>query len=266
MKLAVDIGGSTFRYATGNRNNHKTHDIPSYDGTQSYDELIQQLIALTKETSPQTMHVAAPGPIYPPGIISPSDAPSPNIPWSDKPIQHDLNDQLDIPVYVQRDLFCAAEGLVTETDSETFTLIYPGTGFGYATVIDGHVVTGTNNVAGELAQQQANNQTYDDRLSLSQLQRLDDENRSPKTILKRPVTQPLTDYLQQLSSHVAPLINVVATPNVFIGGHLAEHWQSVKPQLEQGITERLPYDPSIQPTNETPLRGAFILGERQLHF
>jgi glucokinase len=267
MKLAIDIGGTNIRYATGSRNEHTRQLAEANPGSLSYEATRSLIIQLARTHRADSIHIAVPGPIKPPGIVSPSDAPTPNLPWSDAPLQEDLARSLEQPVYIQRDVFCAAQGILHNTTSSDFTLLYPGTGFGYATAMNNEVIASPTNYAGELAEQRcSSSQTYDEALNLSALTTFDDKNQTPETILRQGVTDPIRTYGEELATQTAPLISVTAPPTVYVGGHLAEHWGVIGAEIQNAVHDELIYEPTISQTDETPLLGAFTLGSGNIHF
>lgn len=265
MKLAIDLGGTNARVAKGTWASHTSRDLKGYTSDMPYSELVSLLLKTIKSVGPERVGISAPGPIYPPGLISPSEAQSPNIRWHDENIQADLNQAVSPQVYVQRDVSCAALSVLEAEDAAAFNIIYPGTGFGFATVHDSTVMQGYNNTAGELAELDLEESTYDKALSLQRLTELDNQNRSPETVLQSaPTTR--NKYMALLARASAPLIAVTAPNTVFIGGHLAEAWGIIGGTLTSEYQRRLPYEPTVKETAETPLKGAFLLGDANLHF
>lgn len=265
MILAFDIGGSNARYAVGTPQDHETHMIDGYDNTMTYTSLLSRLQTIIENENPDKVGVSVPGPIKPPGIVSPPNAPSPNISFDNAPLQEDLNERVEPQVAIQRDLHCAAQGILFLNGSSTFVLLYPGTGFGYATAYDGDVITGTQNTAGELATAQSTHGSYDEALCLSAMTRYDDQGRPPKVLLDT-MDEAVYRYVERLAGLTAPLIRTTAPPTVFIGGHLAEYWDDLKQPLDQELHDELPYTVDLRSTEITPLIGALTLGRGNIHF
>jgi predicted NBD/HSP70 family sugar kinase len=265
MILAFDIGGSNTRYAVGKPRDYESYQVTDYDSEMSYKSLLSLLQTIIDKENPDKVGFSVPGPIYPPGIVSPSAAPSPNISIDDAPLQQALNDRVEPRVAIQRDLHCAAQGILHLNDSSTFVLLYPGTGFGYATAYNGDVVTGANNTAGELATAQSPHGSYDDVLCLAAMTRHDSDSRPPKQLLEN-MDEAVYQYIERFAHLTAPLIRTTAPPTVFIGGHLAEYWEDLKQPLVEELQDELPYTPDLRSTEITPLVGAFTLGSGNIHF
>jgi predicted NBD/HSP70 family sugar kinase len=263
--LAFDIGGSNARYAEGTPESYDLVELECYDSSMSYDELLSLLQSVIGQSDPVQVGVSVPGPIHPPGIVSPSEAPSPNITWENAPLQKDLDQLVEPPVRIQRDLHCAAQAILFLEQTETFTLLYPGTGFGYASALDGEVITGTENTAGELATAPSSHGSYDEALCLSAMTEFYDKQRTPNEILDR-MQEPAYQYLNRLVKLTAPLIRTTAPPTIYVGGHLAEYWDDIEPHLQEQYRDHLPYKGELRRTDITPLIGAFTLGSGDIHF
>ena len=265
MSLVFDIGGSNARYAEGSLEDHDVGSLNKYDSSMSYQDLLSLLESVIKQHDPDHVGISVPGPIHPPGIVSPTDAPSPNISWDNASLQDDLDRLVEPPVMVQRDLHCAAQGILKIDETPAFTLLYPGTGFGYATALNGNVITGTENTAGELATAPSSHGSYDEALCLSAMTEFDEEQRPPKQLLEE-MDEPVNQYLVRLGKLTAPLIRTTATPTIHVGGHLAEYWETIASHLQRQYSRHLPYEAELQKTDITPLIGAFTLGRGNIHF
>lgn len=79
---------------------------------------------------------------------------SPNLPqWSDLPLAHELKKRLNIPVVLENDIRAALVGEMwcgKCHDSASAALIGIGTGLGSALLMDGKIIRGSNNAAGEI--------------------------------------------------------------------------------------------------------------------
>lgn len=253
MTYAVDIGGTSTRIARGT---HADHNLIRETQTPSeYNDLLRLIHDHTDDA--EELSVSCPGPIRPDGTVSPTSAPSPNLDWNNKPLSHDLAKPREATVYLQRDLNCAALDALQRVDN--FTMLYPGTGFGYATAHNGEVITGTQNTAGELATIPADNTVYDEALCLNTIA----NSQGAIEEALRSQSQAAKAYIERLARLTAPLITVTAPQTILIGGHLASYTALID-QCRDDLTELLPYTPEIRGTDATPLRGAFLLPDRDI--
>jgi glucokinase len=82
---------------------------------------------------------------------------APHLPWRDHSVRQTLSDRWGVPVVLDNDANCAAaaeSAYGAAAGAASAVLITMGTGIGGAVVVDGHVLRGTNGMAGEFGHAQ----------------------------------------------------------------------------------------------------------------
>ena len=132
MILAVDIGGSFFRY--------KFNGI--YEKFESKNlNIIEKISELIDKFNPQAVGISFAGQVNEGKILS-----SPNI--NIKPV--DLNKIIKIPFVLENDLNCAALAESRYFDKKYLIALYSGTGLGAGIIENGKIIRGYSNLAGEI--------------------------------------------------------------------------------------------------------------------
>jgi predicted NBD/HSP70 family sugar kinase len=132
MILAIDIGGTFFRYKFG--------DIFEVKETKNID-VIDEILNLIKTFKPKKLGISFAGQVYNGKILS-----SPNI--NIKPI--DFKKYIKIPFILENDLNCAAVAESRYYNCDFLVALYSGTGLGVGIVEDGKLIRGYMNLAGEI--------------------------------------------------------------------------------------------------------------------
>lgn len=94
--------------------------------------------------------IGAPGPVVPgEGVVTVAV----NLDWHDVPLRSELERRLGVPVVVDNDVRVAVLGehaIGAGRGTRNLVGIWPGTGIGGGVVLDGKILTGVNNSAGEI--------------------------------------------------------------------------------------------------------------------
>jgi glucokinase len=94
--------------------------------------------------------IGAPGPVVPgEGIVTVAV----NLDWHDVPLRAELERRLGVPVVVDNDVRVAVLGehaVGAGRGTRNLVGIWPGTGIGGGVILDGQILTGVNNAAGEI--------------------------------------------------------------------------------------------------------------------
>lgn len=160
-RIGIDVGGTNVKIAlvddNGNiiySNSVPTHAELGYEYT--VNNIKQAIYALLKETKLTTSDIEGigfgfPGQIdYTNGIV----LNAPNIPgWVGVPIAKMIEDEFHIPTRVDNDVRCAALGELNYgagKGCENLICITVGTGIGSGLIINGKLVRGASNAAGEI--------------------------------------------------------------------------------------------------------------------
>lgn len=158
-RIGIDVGGTNVKIAlvdeTGKiiySNSVPTYAKMGYEYTvNNIKQAICDLMKETNETSIEAIGFDFPGQIdYKSGIVKLA----PNIPgWVDVPIAKIIEDEFHIPTRIDNDVRCAALGEMkfgAGKGCENFICITVGTGIGSGIVINGKIVRGCANAAGEI--------------------------------------------------------------------------------------------------------------------
>ncbi len=132
MILAIDIGGSFFRYQYNNI--YEKFDSKNVNIIGKISELIDKF-------NPKVIGISFAGQVNDGKILS-----SPNI--NIKPV--DLNKIIKIPFVLENDLNCAAIAESKYFNEKHLIALYSGTGLGVGIIENGKIIRGYSNLAGEI--------------------------------------------------------------------------------------------------------------------
>lgn len=159
-RIGIDVGGTNIKIAlVENGKIVYSNTVPTY-AKMGYEYTINNIIEairnLMKETSTDEKSIEGigfdfPGQVdYKTGVVKLA----PNIPgWVNVPIAKLIEDEFHIPTRIDNDVRCAALGEMNfgaGRDCENFICITVGTGIGSGIVINGKIVRGASNAAGEI--------------------------------------------------------------------------------------------------------------------
>lgn len=159
-RIGIDVGGTNVKIALVEDGKIiYSNSVPTY-AKMGYEYTVnnikQSIRDLMKETSTTEKDIEGigfdfPGQVdYKTGIVKLA----PNIPgWVNIPIAKLIEDEFHIPTKIDNDVRCAALGEMkfgAGRDCENFICITVGTGIGSGIVINGQIVRGASNAAGEL--------------------------------------------------------------------------------------------------------------------
>lgn len=158
-RIGIDVGGTNVKIALVDNqgsilysNSVPTRAEMGYEYTvNNIKQAIKDLINESKCTDIEGIGFDFPGQIdYKNGIVRLA----PNIPgWVNIPIAQIIEDEFKIPTKIDNDVHCAALGELkfgAGKDCENFICMTVGTGIGSGIVINGKLVRGASNAAGEL--------------------------------------------------------------------------------------------------------------------
>ena len=158
-RIGIDVGGTNVKIALVDdkgsilySNSVPTRAEMGYEYTvNNIKQAIRDLMSETKVTSIEGIGFDFPGQIdYKNGIVRLA----PNIPgWVNIPIAKIIEDEFKIPIRIDNDVHCAALGELNfgaGKGCENFICMTVGTGIGSGIVINGKLVRGASNAAGEL--------------------------------------------------------------------------------------------------------------------
>lgn len=158
-RIGIDVGGTNVKIALVDdkgsilySNSVPTRAEMGYEYTvNNIKQAIRDLIAETKVSHIEGIGFDFPGQIdYKNGIVRLA----PNIPgWVNIPIAKIIEDEFKIPTRIDNDVHCAALGELNfgaGKNCENFICMTVGTGIGSGIVINGKLVRGASNAAGEL--------------------------------------------------------------------------------------------------------------------
>lgn len=159
MRIGIDVGGTNVKLALVGENGEivyantvSTYAEMGFEYTlKNIKDAIYELIKETKNNDIKGIGFDFPGQIdYKNGIVKLA----PNIPgWVDVPIAKIISEEFKLPVKIDNDVHCAALGELkygAGKGCENFVCMTIGTGIGSGIVLDGKLVRGATNVAGEL--------------------------------------------------------------------------------------------------------------------
>lgn len=160
-RIGIDVGGTNVKIALVDENGKiiYSNSVPTY-AKMGYEYTVnnikQAIKDLMKETNTDSTTIEGigfdfPGQVdYKTGIVKLA----PNIPgWVNVPIAQMIEDEFHIPTRIDNDVRCAALGEMkygAGQGCENFICITVGTGIGSGLVINGKLVRGASNAAGEI--------------------------------------------------------------------------------------------------------------------
>lgn len=161
--LAMDLGGTTVKYAMSNEKGVVLHEGNFFTASQDADELLDKILKLSQDFH-QKYHIQGIG-ISCAGIVHPHIGQmigsSFNMPkgWHKAEVKAYLNSRLDMPVVVENDVNSAALAelwLGAGRNLHTFICLAMGTGIGSGIIIDKKLYYGADYRAGEIGYIHAN--------------------------------------------------------------------------------------------------------------
>lgn len=160
-RIGIDVGGTNVKIALVDNNGKiiYSNSVPTY-AKMGYEYTVnnikQAINDLMKETNTTAKDIEGigfdfPGQVdYKTGVVKLA----PNIPgWVNVPIAKMIEDEFHIPTRIDNDVRCAALGELkfgAGKGCENFICITVGTGIGSGLVINGKLVRGASNAAGEI--------------------------------------------------------------------------------------------------------------------
>lgn len=160
-RIGIDVGGTNIKIALVDENGKiiYSNSVPTY-ANMGYEYTVnnikQSIRDLMKETNTTEQDIEGigfdfPGQVdYKTGVVKLA----PNIPgWVNVPIAHMIEEEFHIPTRIDNDVRCAALGELkfgAGKGCENFVCITVGTGIGSGIVINGQLVRGAANAAGEI--------------------------------------------------------------------------------------------------------------------
>ncbi len=158
-RIGIDVGGTNIKIALVDEggkiiysNSVPTYAKMGYEYTvNNIKQSIRDLMKETGETKIEGIGFDFPGQVdYKTGIVKLA----PNIPgWVNVPIAQMIEEEFHIPTRIDNDVRCAALGELkfgAGQGCENFVCITVGTGIGSGLVINGKLVRGASNAAGEI--------------------------------------------------------------------------------------------------------------------
>lgn len=156
--IGIDLGGTKIEAALVNNDGVIEHRVRLHtdvkDGAQSVQReivnAVQQVLEDKKETDPVGIGIGVAGQIEKNtgNVIY-----APNLKWSNVPLKKNLEDELNRSVAVANDVRAAAWGEWLHgsgKSSNDMVCVFVGTGIGGGIVIDGNMLSGFTNSAGEI--------------------------------------------------------------------------------------------------------------------
>lgn len=160
-RIGIDVGGTNVKIALVDDNGKiiYSNSVPTY-AKMGYEYTVnnikQAIKDLMKETNTTPSDIEGIGFDFPGQVDCKTGVVklAPNIPgWVNVPIAQMIEDEFHIPTRIDNDVRCAALGELkfgAGRGCENFICITVGTGIGSGIVINGKVVRGSTNAAGEL--------------------------------------------------------------------------------------------------------------------
>jgi glucokinase len=156
--IAVDLGGTRCHGALADlAGGVVTEDFrPAAEGSEAVGALLSCIATLEARARKLAMPVRA-AVVGIPALIDPASGlatAGPNVQWQGLDLLGMLGEQLRLPFEVDNDVSLGALGQAWRgagRGAHSFVLISLGTGIGGAVVIDGHLIRGRHNAAGEVA-------------------------------------------------------------------------------------------------------------------
>lgn len=159
MRIGIDVGGTNVKIALVDENGNiaysntvPTHAEMGKEYTiENIKQAIRDLMSESKVTNIEGIGFDFPGQIdYKNGVVILAT----NVPgWVNVPIAKIIEDEFHVPVRIDNDVHCAALGELkygAGQGCDNFICMTVGTGIGSGIVLDGKLIRGATNVAGEL--------------------------------------------------------------------------------------------------------------------
>jgi glucokinase len=278
--LALDFGGTKLDVATATLDGEiLLSQRLDTDATAGAEQAVERAVAagrgLTRTTASQlggslkAVGAASPGIVLEDRILL-----APNVPgWEDLALAARLRDGLDIAdVVTQTDVKAATRAEATWgalVDADPGIFINLGTGLAAGILVDGHVLSGANQAAGEIGyalrsaaephplEEHAGGRAIGERGGGSAAE-VFERARSGDDEARRLVD----NALDELAVHVANLAIAIDPARIAVGGGLMHHADLVLPALQQRVQHAVPFPPpvvSARFVHDAALRGAIAL-------
>lgn len=158
----MDLGGSRLRVGLVSEGGQVAHriDVPTeaHRGPAavlaSVKSLIGRLLDATDRSRVTGIGIAAAGQIHP---DTQAVVYAPNLGWNDVPLRDEIVAAFGLPTHVENDVRAAAWGeyrFGVGRGAQSLVAVFVGTGVGSGAVIEGRLVSGHRNVAGEIGHTQ----------------------------------------------------------------------------------------------------------------
>jgi glucokinase len=160
--VGIDLGGSKLRAGLLSQNGQLAGRLEiqteAWKGPASVlanlKGLVTQLLDSTDRSRVAGIGIAAAGQIHPKthAVVY-----APNLDWHDVPLREEIESAFGLPTYVENDVRAAAWGeyrFGVGRGAQSLIAVFVGTGVGSGAVMDGLLLHGFNNVAGELGHTQ----------------------------------------------------------------------------------------------------------------
>lgn len=154
MKLGIDLGGTKIEIIALDDNGQTLHRQRIPTPKNNYQEILQSINDLVKNTEAELQQTASLG-ICTPGAISPNSGLLKNsntVCLNGKPFKQDLESLLNRQIFIANDANCFALSEAVDGSAKGANIVFGviiGTGTGAGIVINGKVLTGANAIAGE---------------------------------------------------------------------------------------------------------------------
>lgn len=296
--IGVDLGSRSMYGCLSDLSGEILHDrtIPHKETPEenlsALMALIEELIALPRPRKQRLrgIGIAVPGIInMPEGIVDHA----PSLSWENLPLQEILTDQFDLPIFVENDINLAALGewgYGAGRSAHSLVTISIGTGLGGGVILDGTLLRGFNQAAGEigfmfpgkefLGKRYADWGALESRASGSAIAARAEERLIEKNG-KKP-DKPLTaadvftalregeDWAQEIVEETADMLsiaigNIIALLDpelIVLGGGVAQSSDILLPMIKTRLKGATPYMPRIIASElgkEASIKGAIML-------
>jgi len=243
--IGLDVGGTKIfagRYSADLQLEAETK-IPT-EADKSVDVILQNLlkaIAAVRDESTQAIGIAWAGFVKDGHIME-----SPNIaPLSGFALKAFLEKETGLPCRLENDARCFAFGEFIAQSTHTHCLgLIIGTGVGGGMIVNGKIMTGTNNTAGEVGHIRINGQSIEHQIAgpglqkIFGVQRLSDLTAADYTDKQlAPLLEAITDWLHGLLLTMDPGL-------VVIGGGAGIHfWKQHQSVIEELLNKKIDQKP-----------------------
>jgi glucokinase len=155
LVIAVDLGGTKCHGLLAELHGLVVSDDLEDTGNDAYQTMLRCVTRLSAAAGEGGRSVAAVG-IGVPAIVAPGSGrvhSGPNVGWSDFELGARLAEDIGLPLVLENDAHLAAIGearLGAARGVRSFVVVSIGTGIGAAAVVEGRLLTGHHNAAGEI--------------------------------------------------------------------------------------------------------------------